>query len=126
MKLLYFNDFRLGVLKGDNSVVDVTAVVQDIPHVGPGDLMNGLIERFSSYRQKLEQAVAQGQGVPLASVRIRPPLPKPTTIDCMAVKYIADGTRIAPAPSNSFHKSPSAIICNCDSILLTYVPSSIF
>ena len=64
MKILYFNDFRLGVLKGDNSVVDVTAVVQDIPHVGPGDLMNGLIERFSSYQQKLEQAVARGQGVP--------------------------------------------------------------
>ena len=101
MKILYFNDFRLGVLKGDNSVVDVTAVVQDIPHVGPGDLMNGLIERFSSYRQKLEQAVAQGQGVPLASVRIRPPLPKPTTIDCMAVNYMEDGTRSAPAPSNS-------------------------
>ena len=81
MKLLYFNDYKLGVLKGDNSVVDVTAIVQDIPHTGPGDLINGLIERFSSYRQKLEQAVAQGQGVPLASVRIRPPLPKPTTID---------------------------------------------
>ena len=57
MKLLYFNDFRLGVLKGDN-VVDVTDVVQDIPHTGPGDLMNGLIERFSSYRQKLEDAAA--------------------------------------------------------------------
>ena len=31
MKLLYFNDYKLGVLKGDNSVVDVTAIVQDIP-----------------------------------------------------------------------------------------------
>src|SRR5262249_55423090 len=40
MKLLYFNDFRLGVLKGD-TVVDVTSVVQKIPHTGPGDLMNG-------------------------------------------------------------------------------------
>src|SRR2546421_468351 len=29
MKLLYFNDFRFGVLKGDN-VVDVTPVVQDV------------------------------------------------------------------------------------------------
>ena len=84
MKILYFDDFKLGVLKGDNTVVDVSAVVQDIPHVGPGDLINGLIERFSSYRAKLEQAAAQGQGVPLASVRIRPPLPKPTTIDCGA------------------------------------------
>ena len=118
MKILYFNDFRLGVLKGDNSVVDVTAVAQDIPHTGPGDLINGLIERFSSYRQKLEQAVAQGQGVPLASVRIRPPLPKPTTIDCMAVNYMEDGTRSAPAPINAFHKSPSAIIGNGDTMVL--------
>src|ERR1700704_1990731 len=126
MKILYFNDFRLGVLKGDNSVVDVTAVVQDIPHTGPGDLMNGLIERFSSYRQKLEQAVAQGQGVPLASVRIRPPLPKPTTIDCMAVNYMEDGTRSAPAPINAFHKSPSAIIGNGDTMVLPDVPATIF
>src|SRR6184192_1402166 len=126
MKLLYFNDFRLGVLKGDNSVVDVTAVVQDIPHVGPGDLMNGLIERFASYRSKLEQAVAQGQGVPLASVRIRPPLPKPATIDCMAVNYMEDGTRSAPAPINAFHKSPSAIIGNGDTMVLPDVPATIF
>src|SRR5438477_5095907 len=126
MKILYFNDFRLGVLKGDNSVVDVTAVVQDIPHVGPGDLMNGLIERFSSYRQKLEQAVAQGQGVPLASVRIRPPLPKPTTIDCMAVNYMEDGTRAEPAPINAFHKSPSAVIGDGDTMVLPDVPATIF
>ena len=33
MKLLFFDDFKLGVLKGD-SVVDVSAVVTDIPHTG--------------------------------------------------------------------------------------------
>src|SRR5260221_8013990 len=64
MKILYFDDFKLGVLKSDNTVVDVSAVVQDIPHTGPGDLINGLIERFSSYRAKLEQAAAQGRGIP--------------------------------------------------------------
>jgi 2-keto-4-pentenoate hydratase/2-oxohepta-3-ene-1,7-dioic acid hydratase in catechol pathway len=126
MKILYFDDFKLGVLKGDNSVVDVSAVVQDIPHVGPGDLINGLIERFSSYRSKLEQAAAQGQGIPLASVRIRPPLPKPTNIDCMAVNYMEDGTRSAPAPINAFHKSPSAIIGNGDTMVLPDAPATIF
>ena len=50
MKLLYFDDFKLGVLKGD-TVVDVSAVVQDIPHIGPHDLINGLIERFAEYRE---------------------------------------------------------------------------
>src|SRR5918996_6127429 len=126
MKILYFDDFKLGVLKGDNSIVDVSSVVQDIPHVGPGDLINGLIERFSSYRQKLDQAVAQGQGVPLASVRIRPPLPKPTNIDCMAVNYMEDGTRSAPAPINAFHKSPSAIIGHGDTMVLPDAPATIF
>src|ERR1044072_7677192 len=126
MKILYFNDFRLGVLKGDNSVVDVTALVQDIPHVGPGDLINGLIERFSSYRQKLGQAAAQGQAIPLSSVRIRPPLPKRTKIDCMAVNYMEDGTRSAPAPINAFHKSPSAIIGQGDTMVLPDVPATVF
>jgi len=41
MKRMYFDDFRLAVLKGDR-VVDVTAVVQDIPHAGPHDLIDGL------------------------------------------------------------------------------------
>src|SRR6266568_9141640 len=117
MKLLYFDDYKLGVVKGNN-VVDVSAVVRDIPHTGPGDLINGLIERFGAYRAKLEDAAAKGQGVPLASVRIRPPLPKPANIDCMAVNYMEDGTRSAPAPINAFNKSASAIIGNGDTMVL--------
>ena len=66
MKLLYFDDFKLGVLKGD-AVVDVSAEVKDIPHIGPGDLMNGLIERWDSYKPRLEAAVARGTGVPVTS-----------------------------------------------------------
>jgi 2-keto-4-pentenoate hydratase/2-oxohepta-3-ene-1,7-dioic acid hydratase in catechol pathway len=126
MKLLYFDDFKLGVLKGDNTVVDVSAVVRDIPHTGPGDLMNGLIERFAAYRGKLEAAAASGKGVALASVRIRPPLPKPANIDCMAVNYMEDGTRSAPAPINAFNKSASAIIGNGDTMVLPDVPAAIF
>src|ERR1041384_5594058 len=109
MKLVYFNDFRLGVLKGD-AVVDVTPVVQKIPQTGPGDLMNGLIERFAEYRGPIERAVAEGKGVPVAQVKIRPPLPKPVNIDCMAVNYMEDGTRKAPAPINAFHKAHGCIL----------------
>jgi hypothetical protein len=57
MKLAFFDDFKLGVVKGD-SIVDVSAIVRDIPHTGPGDLMSGLISRFDSYRSKLEAASA--------------------------------------------------------------------
>jgi hypothetical protein len=82
MKLAFFDDFKLGVVKGD-SIVDVSALVQDIPHSGPGDLISGLIARFDAYRGKLEAGSA-GTGVALSSVRIRPPLPKPGNIVCMA------------------------------------------
>jgi 2-keto-4-pentenoate hydratase/2-oxohepta-3-ene-1,7-dioic acid hydratase in catechol pathway len=125
MKLLYFDDYKLGVLKGDN-VVDVSSVVRDIPHVGPGDLMNGLIERFAQYRGKLQDAAASGKGVPVSSVRIRPPLPKPTNIDAMAVNYMEDGTRKEPAPINAFHKSPGAVIGAGDTMILPDVPATIF
>ena len=125
MKILFFDDFRLGVLKGE-TVVDVSSVVKDIPHIAPHDLINGLIERFADYRQRLEQAAEKGAGVPLGKVRIRPPLPKPYNIDCMAVNYMEDGTRAAPAPINAFHKSPNAVIGHGDTMVLPDIPATIF
>ena len=125
MKLVYFDDFKLGVLKGD-AVVDVSAAVKDIPHSGPGDLMNGLIEHWGTYKPRLEAAAASGAGVPVSGVRIRPPVPGPRTIDCMAVNYMEDGTRSAPAPLNAFHKSPSAIIGHGDTMVLPDVPATCF
>jgi 2-keto-4-pentenoate hydratase/2-oxohepta-3-ene-1,7-dioic acid hydratase in catechol pathway len=125
MKLVYFDDFKLGVLKGD-AVVDVSAEVKDIPHIGPGDLMNGLIEHWGSYKPRLEAAAARGAGMPVSNVRLRPPVPGPRTIDCMAVNYMEDGTRSAPAPINAFHKSPSAIIGHGDTMVLPDVPATIF
>src|SRR4030095_1937922 len=124
MKLLFFNDFKLGVLKGDN-VVDVSQVVRDITHTGPHNLISGLIERFADYRGALEKAAA-GTGAPLNSVRIRPPLPRPVNIDAMAVNYMEDGTRKEPAPINAFHKSPGCVIGDNDTMVLPDVPATIF
>ena len=125
MKILFFDDFKLGLLKGD-AVVDVSAVVRDIPHLGPHDLINGLIERFEQYRKPLEAALAAGKGIPLGSVKIRPPLPRPINIDCMAVNYMEDGTRAEPAPINAFHKSPGAIIGHSDTMVFPDVPATHF
>ncbi len=125
MKILFFDDFKLGVLKGDG-VVDVSQAVRDIPHTGPHNLISGLIERFADYRKRLEDAAASGRAVPVGQVRIRPPLPKPANIDCMAVNYMEDGTRTEPAPINAFHKSPGAIIGDGDTMVLPDVPATIF
>ena len=125
MKLVYFDDYKLGVLKGD-TVVDVSPVIEKMPHTGPHDLINGLIERFAEYRPRLEEAVAHGKGTPMADVKVRPPLPRPVNIDCMAVNYMEDGTRTEPAPINAFHKSPAAVIGQGDTMVLPDVPATIF
>jgi len=125
MKILFFDDFRLGVLQGDQ-VVDVSNVVKDIPNYEPQQLIRGLIERFQDYRGALEQAAARGQGQPVSGVRVRPPLPRPSNIVCMAVNYMEDGTRSEPAPINAFMKSPNAIIGPGDTMVLPDVPATIF
>ena len=64
VKLCYFNDWRLGVIKGD-AVVDVTDAVKDIPHLDTRDLIIGLIAKWDSHKAKVEKAAADGKGVPL-------------------------------------------------------------
>jgi 2-keto-4-pentenoate hydratase/2-oxohepta-3-ene-1,7-dioic acid hydratase in catechol pathway len=125
MKLLFFDEFKLGVLKGD-TVVDVSSVVSDIPHVGPHDVINGLIARFGDRKKALQEAADRGRGVAVSTVRIRPPLPRPTNIVAMAVNYMEDGTRSEPAPINAFHKSPNAMIGDGDTMVLPDVPATIF
>lgn len=125
MKILFFDDFKLGVLR-ENMVVDVSEVVRDIPRTGPYNLISGLIERFADCRSALEKAAAAGKGVPLDRVRVRPPLPRPCNIDCMAVNYMEDGTRKEPAPINAFHKSPGCVIGDGDTMVLPDVPATIF
>jgi len=125
VKIIFFDDFRLGVLSGDQ-VVDVSDKVTDIPMVGPHDLINGLIENFENYRSVFEAAAASGDGVPLDGVRIRPPLPRPINIDCMAVNYMEDGTRSEPAPINAFTKAPNSIIGPDDTMVLQDIPATVF
>jgi 2-keto-4-pentenoate hydratase/2-oxohepta-3-ene-1,7-dioic acid hydratase in catechol pathway len=125
MKIGYFDDYRLGIVTGD-SVVDVSAVVQDIPHLGPHDLISGLIARFAEYKPRLEAAAASGKKIPLAQVKFRAPLPKPGNIDCMAVNYMEDGTRSAPAPINAFQKTANAICGPGDTMVLPDAPATIF
>ena len=125
MKLVFFDDFKLGAVKGDN-VVDLSDAANHIPHVSPQDILSGLIADFATHKPHLEEAIAASDGVPLSSVRLRSPAPGPLNIICMAVNYMENGTRSEPAPINAFNKSPNAVIGDGDTILLPDVASSIF
>jgi 2-keto-4-pentenoate hydratase/2-oxohepta-3-ene-1,7-dioic acid hydratase in catechol pathway len=123
LKLLFFDDYKFGVVKGNN-VVDCSAVVNEIPHLEPQHILNGVIENFDKYKPLLEAAVAKSDGVPLSSVRIRAPSPKPRRVVCMAVNY-NDGMA-NPRGADAFHKSPDAVIGDGDTMLLGDIPATVF
>ena len=125
MKLLLFDDYRVGALK-DKAVVDLTPEVEANSRAHTQDIMRHVIENYTRYKERFERVLAERTGVPLQQVKVRPPLLKPANIDCMAVNYMEDGTRSEPAPINAFHKTPSAIIGHGDEMVLPDVPATIF
>ncbi|MAZ60538.1 MAG: fumarylacetoacetate hydrolase [Chloroflexi bacterium] len=125
MKLVFFDDFKLGVIK-DSQVVDVRDAVSGITHSSPQDLINKIIADFDKYRGDIQTAADSGSGVSVDQVRLRSPMPKPSNIVCMAVNYMEDGTRSEPAPINAFHKSPNSVIGNGDTMVLPDAPATIF
>jgi len=125
MKLAYFNDYRLGAVKND-TIVDLTPLLGGLPHRDRQDLMPALIGEFDAYADRIKAHVAATDGVALADVRLRAPLPRVRQIDCMATNYMEDGTLEKPFPINAFHKSPSAVIGPDDEMVLADIPATVF
>src|SRR5580693_9406274 len=125
MKLAFFDNYRLGVVVGDE-IVAVSAVTKGIKALGPQDVIRGGIEKCRTYKGKLAADAKKGKCKPLAKVKLRPPLPKAENIICMAVNYMEDGTLPEPAPINAFMKSPSAVIGPNSVMVLPDMAATIF
>jgi len=79
--------------------------------------MQGLIDRFERLRPAAERLAAQGEALPLASVRLRAPLPRPGKILCCIANYWEHAQREA-RPLNMFLKNPEAVVGPGDTITL--------
>lgn len=123
MKLVHFDDLRLGVLVGDrqDQVVDITDLVDGAT---PQLRLEALITGWSDLSAKVADA-AKGDGVPVSSVRIRQSVPKPGQLVCAAVNYIEHG-RPEAGPFNAFLKSPNSIIGQGDTVELPDAPVTFF
>ena len=79
--------------------------------------MQGLIDGFERLRPAAERLAAQGEALPLASVRLRAPLPRPGKILCCIANYWEHAQREA-RPLNMFLKNPEAVVGPGDTIML--------
>lgn len=125
MKLVLYDDWRLGVVTDNNRVVDAMGALEGHHFHKPMDMMETVITQWDDLKPKLEAAVRGKEGVPADSVRFRAPVPKPTKLICAAVNYLEFGQR-EPAILDAFLKSPTAIIGNGDTCVLPDAPASVF
>jgi 2-keto-4-pentenoate hydratase/2-oxohepta-3-ene-1,7-dioic acid hydratase in catechol pathway len=105
---------RPGVLT-DRGVVDVYAAVT--PGYSPQHTMQGIIDSFDTLRPSLQELAAASAALPLAQVRLRPPLPRPGKILACIANYWEHAQREA-RPLNMFMKNPDAVVGPGDTIML--------
>lgn len=131
MRLALFGDWRLGVVTGDR-IADVTGAV---PGYDPDPLTAGwwraLCRDFPALRPRLAAAAAAADPVPLASVRLRPPVLGPSKVLACACNYpdhVAEMHEVQRRTIGQavdwmmnfdvFLKAPSAICGPADAVVL--------
>ncbi|MBI4234395.1 MAG: fumarylacetoacetate hydrolase family protein [Chloroflexi bacterium] len=124
MKLVFFNDYQLGILKG-TTIIDASPAVREAQAPTPQGLMEQVIIQFSRLAPRLRELGEQERGIPLEKVRLRPPLPWPGKIICAAVNYLEFGQRTA-AEKDCFLKPATAVIGPGDTVVLPEIKATVF
>ena len=124
MKLAFFNDYQLGVIR-ENQIVDATSALEGISCHNPQELMEMAIAGWSEIGPKIERVVQGKEGMALDSVRLRPPIPKPGQLVCLAGNYL-EPAKPERGMFNAFLKSPTGIIGRGDTAELPPADATVF
>src|ERR1051325_6784188 len=107
---------RPGVLTAAGGV-DISSATAALVAHSPQHLMEQIIDSFEALRPPGERRAASALPIPLDSVRLRPPLPRPGKILCCIGNYWEHAQR-EPRPLNMFLKNPEAVVGPGDTIVL--------
>ena len=110
MKILRFDDERIGILKDGDLVADISDVISHRDIRGPQGVMEELIGNFEHYKSRIEDMVAAAGGVPLAELTLLAPVPRPSRCLAAFVNYLDNPERtIDNLPNEFFHKAPELV-----------------
>ncbi|MDQ3539627.1 MAG: hypothetical protein M3440_02970 [Chloroflexota bacterium] len=117
MRIAAFGDKRLGVVGYDDTIVDITDVLQQYEPLGPEDMLPDLITHFEELKPELESKAATGGGTPLSETKLDSPVTRPTKIVCLMGNY-REGTDRPLQKLDLFFKSPEGISGDGDTVVL--------
>ncbi|MBI2887742.1 MAG: fumarylacetoacetate hydrolase family protein [Chloroflexi bacterium] len=124
MKLVLYNNYRLGILR-DDRVLDVSSAVADLKMSNRTRLMPAVIAQWDKLRGPIERASQGLTGVPLSSVRLRAPDPRPPKLLACFGNY-KEFTQRERLPQDMFLKSPESVIGDGDTVELPPHQATIF
>ena len=124
MKLALYDDYRLGVIQEDQ-IFDAGSAVAELGHHSPQELMEMIISGWDQLGPAIADSIAGQAGRLLDKVRLRPPMPRPGQLVCLAGNYLEPG-QPDRGEFNAFLKSSSSIIGQGDTVELPLAEASVF
>ena len=111
MKILRFNDNRIGVLIDGDRVAAVSEAITLREEKGPQRVMEQVIGEWdATYRSAFETIVARGESVPLDSVTLLTPVPRPSKVLAAFSNYLDEpGRKPEDVIIEFFYKAPEVV-----------------
>ncbi len=125
MRIATYGDGKMGVVGNDETIVDITDLLQQYDPLGPEDMLPDLITHFDELRSELESRSAAGGGTPVDQVQLHSPVTRPTKIICLIGNY-REGTDRPMQILDIFFKSPEGIVGDGDTVVLPPHQANIF
>lgn len=124
MKLAFFDDYRLGVITG-NEIVDISDALKDITYHTPQELVQMVIEDYDNLQSSISDIAKTGDPISLNDVKLKAPVPRPGQLVCMAGNYIEPDSP-SRLDFNAFLKSPTGIIPTNETVELPEADVTVF
>ena len=124
MKLVLYNDFQLGVVRGD-SIVYVGDSVETLGYHNVQEMMQMIINDWDAIQPKIEEAIDYENSVALGTVILHPPLPRPGQLMCVAVNYL-EPRQPERGPFNGFLKANTSVIPTGGRVELPAAEATVF
>jgi 2-keto-4-pentenoate hydratase/2-oxohepta-3-ene-1,7-dioic acid hydratase in catechol pathway len=110
MKILRFNDHKIGVLKNADRVVDISDCTSYRSVRGAQAAIEEIITNFELYKNEFERRMVSEDGIPLSAVTLLPPIPRPGKFLAAFMNYLDKPDLTADdLPLEYFYKAPELL-----------------
>ncbi len=125
MRIAAFDGGKPGIVAVDDTVIDISDLLQQYDPIGPEDHLPDLITHFEELRPELESRANAGGGKPLTEVKLDAPVGRPSKIICLMGNY-REFTDRPLQKLDLFFKSPESVSGDGDTVVLPPHQADIF